>query len=427
MNIDSLIGNYFRRSNRRYMSFFESPAGTQLPPPDSTSQYMLYLHVPYCISLCPFCSFHRVKFQRDPAQHYFQALRREIELVTDAGYQFGELYIGGGTPTVLPDELIRTISLVRRLQPIQGISVETHPNDLTDDILRDMQEAGVNRLSVGVQTFDDELLKEIQRYEKYGSGHQIRDRLQRAQGVFETLNVDMIFNFPHQTEASLKRDLDILVDELNVDQVSFYPLMSANSTRKSMPRAVGIVDYARERNLYQIIAPYMLANGYTRSSAWCFSRQPGMSDEYIAENEEYVGLGSGAFSYLQGSLFAGTFSINHYLRLVDAGRTGTVRRRDMSRRDQMRYYLLMRLFGGSLNLGVAEARFDGRFQRTLWPEIAALRTMGAIRQSNGELMLSENGQYMWVMMMREFFIGVNNLRDEMRHYRAREKVLMPAG
>jgi coproporphyrinogen III oxidase-like Fe-S oxidoreductase len=326
---------------------------------------------------------------------------------------------------VLPDELIRTIGLVRKLHPMQCISVETNPNDLTVVVLRNLREAGVSRLSVGVQSFDDKLLQEMQRYEKYGSGNQNQDRLQHAQGVFDTLNFDMIFNFPHQTEASLHRDLDILVDELGVDQVSFYPLMSTNSTRKTVLRTVGSVDHSRERNLYQVFARRMLANGYTRSSAWCFSRQSSMFDEYMVENEEYVGLGSGAFSYLQGSLFASSFSINHYLRLATAGKTGTMRRSDMSQRDQMRYYLFMRLFGGCLNQLAAEARFDGRFRRTLRPEIAALRTIGAIRESGGELVLTEIGCYLWVMMMREFFNGVNNLREEMRHHIARQNAIMP--
>ena len=426
MNIDSLIGSYFRRSNRRYMRFMDSPAGVCLPSPDPVRQYMLYLHIPYCVALCPFCSFHRVKFKRDAAQQYFQALRREIELATDVGYRFGELYIGGGTPTVLPADLIRTIELVRDLHAIQHISAETVPTDLTDDVLCGLREAGVNRLSVGVQSFDDGLLQEMRRFEKYGSGDQIRDRLQHAQGVFDTLNVDMIFNFPHQTEASLDRDLDILVDELSVDQVSFYPLMSANSTRKSMLRTVGRVDYSRERDLYQIIAGHMLANGYTRSSAWCFSKQAGMFDEYIVEHEEYLGLGSGAFSYLQGSFFASTFSINHYLRLVDSGALGAVRRCDLSQRDQMRYYLLMKLFGGSLDRVVAEDRFEGRFARTLWPELAALRTMGAMWDSDEIITLTESGLYLWVMMMREFFTGVNKLREEMRHNIVRENAILPA-
>jgi coproporphyrinogen III oxidase-like Fe-S oxidoreductase len=427
VSIDSLIGSYFRRSNRHYLSLADLPAGTRLPSADAANRYMLYLHIPYCISLCPYCSFHKVEFERNPAQRYFETLRREIRLVTNAGYRFAELYVGGGTPTVLPDELIRTLDLIRESHPMQSISTETNPNDLTVEILGSLRDAGVNRLSVGVQSFDDGLLEEMQRYEKYGSGSQIRDRLQRAAGLFDTLNVDMIFNFPHQTEALLKRDLHILVDELAVDQVSFYPLMSANSTRESMLRTIGSVDYSRERKLYEMITGYMLANGYSRSSAWCFSRQPGMFDEYIVDQDNYLGLGSGAFSYLHGTLYASTFSIEHYLSLVESGTVGIVRRRELSPRDQMRYYLLMRLFGGSLDTAAAENKFDGKFRRTLWPELAALRVLGAVKDTGAELLLTESGNYLWVMMMREFFTGVNNLRDEMRDNIMREKMILPAG
>ena len=121
MNIDSLIGSYFRRSNRRYLSFREAPTGTCLPPPEPERQYLLYLHVPYCKALCPFCFFHRFKFRKDQAERYFRALRREIRLATDTGYRFSDIYIGGGTPTVLPAELIRTLDVVRDLHPIRGL------------------------------------------------------------------------------------------------------------------------------------------------------------------------------------------------------------------------------------------------------------------------------------------------------------------
>jgi coproporphyrinogen III oxidase-like Fe-S oxidoreductase len=424
MNIESLIGSYFRRNNRRYLRFAETPTGTGLPSPDSGKRYMLYLHIPYCITLCPFCFFHRFKFREDAARQYFRGLRREIGLATDAGYRFGELYVGGGTPTVLPGELSRTIDLVRELHPVHGISVETCPSDLTPGVLRDLRSAGVSRLSVGVQSFDDKLLQEMQRYEKFGSGEQIRDRLQQASGVFDTLNVDMIFNLPPQSDASLRRDLDILVGELDADQVSFYPLMAAESKRKSMLRTIGDVNYSRERSLYEMIAGHMRENGYSRSSAWCFSRKPGMIDEYIIEQEEYLGLGSGAFSYLRGALYTSTFSINHYLRLVEGGTPGTVRRRELKLRDQMRYYVLMKLFGGSLDLAAAEDRFAGRFQRTLWPELGALRAMGAMEQSDGTLTLTESGYYLWVMMMREFFTGMNKLREQMRHDIVREQEIL---
>lgn len=422
---NSLVAALFRRVNRRVLNFPVHPANPRLPAPEADRRYLLYLHVPYCVVLCPFCSFHRVRFKEDSARRYFDCLRREIDIVSRAGYTFGELYVGGGTPTVIPGELTRTIAFLRDRHPLDAISVETNPDDLEKDSVQRLRDAGVNRLSVGVQSFDDALLAEMQRLDKYGSGAEIVRRLLRASGCFDTLNVDMIFNFPHQTEQSLLRDLDLLVDEVGVDQVSWYPLMAATSTRRSMAEKMGEVDFSRERQLYELIVDRMLTAGYQRNSAWCFSRTPAMFDEYIVEHEEYVGLGSGAFSYLQGGLYASTFSINHYLRLVEAGETGTTRRRVMSRRDRMRYYLLMRLFAGSLDLDAAESRFGGRFGKTLWPELAALRAMRAIRMDDGRLSLSDSGYYLWVSTMREFFTAVSDLRDDMRHHIAEEYGTLP--
>ncbi len=426
VNIDALIGDYIRQYNQHKLSFPPVSAGTSLPPPDAGQSYLLYLHIPYCVILCPFCSFHRVQFEPGEAGNYFDCLRREIDLVTEAGFRFDELYVGGGTPTVAPDELAKTITLVREQHTIGGVSVETNPDDLARDSMAALRYAGVNRLSVGVQSFDNDLLREMQRLDKYGSGEEIRTRLQHAEGHFDTLNVDMIFNMPHQTEASLQRDLNILTDDVGVDQVSFYPLMTVNSTRKKMQQSMGSVDYDREKAFYGLIANHMLACGYVRTSAWCFSRKPGLFDEYIVEREEYLGLGSGSFSYLGGKLYSSTFSINHYLRLVQAGKTGTFGCLDMTDRDQMRYYLLMQLFSGSLDKAAAEERFDGRFQRTLWPELTMLQTIGAVRNAGVQLTLTERGYYIWVMLMRNFFTGVNNLRDQMRHNIARETAILEA-
>ena len=157
--------------------------------------------------------------------------------------------------------------------------------------------------------------------------------------------------------------------------------MPASNTGKAMSRHMGQIDPSRERHFYELIVDHMRAAGYVRNSAWCFSRRPGMSDEYIVDHEEYVGLGSGSFSYLQGSIYASTFSINHYAHLLTSGRTGTVQRRRMSERDQMRYFLMMRLFSGSLDQAAAEQRFASRFGKVMWKELSALRLIGAVKQT----------------------------------------------
>ncbi len=269
MFLDSLIASIVRRVNRRYLDV-RPVSSLALPPPADSRSYLLYLHVPFCEVLCPFCSFHRVEFQAIRARNYFHALRKEIGLASDAGYRFSEVYVGGGTPTVLPEELARTIAELRAAHPIERVSVETNPDHIEGNELQMLRSAGVNRLSVGVQSFDDGLLREMGRLEKYGSGSVIQERLESVKGIFQTLNVDMIFNFPHQTKDLLQKDLEILTDKIGVDQVSFYPLMVAHSTQKFVRQSMGDLDYGREREFYEQISSHMSGAGYTRVSAWCF-------------------------------------------------------------------------------------------------------------------------------------------------------------
>lgn len=413
MLIENTMSAILRTMSRKYSQLENIGHLIDVPEGDPSRQLMLYLHVPFCEVLCPFCSFHRVRYREDRAKRYFKALRREIRLAHAAGFRFGEVYVGGGTPTVDPPELARTIELVRELNPIGRVSIETNPDDLVADRLAVLKDAGVDRLSVGVQSLDDGLLEEMQRREKYGSGQRIRDRLERAQGMFDTLNVDLIFNLPHQTTASLRRDIDQLTREIGVDQVSFYPLMGSKTTKLAMRKRMGRVNYRREKRLYNEILDH-LPTDYRPSSAWCFSRRADAIDEYIIEHDDYVGLGSGAMSYFHGTLYAASFSINRYLRLVESDHSGITRFSRFKPRDQMRYYFLMRFFGLRVNKAAAERYWDGRFERTLWQDFAAFKLIGAIRDDGEDWRLTRKGMYLWVLMMREFFIAVSNFRDLMR-------------
>ena len=411
---DKLLGRVIRQAAKQNLDFEPASTDTGLPPADPSRHYMLYLHVPFCVVLCPFCSFHRVQFRDDKAKNYFGALRQEIDLAADSGFRFSEAYFGGGTPTVLPDELAGIVRSLRDDHGVGQISAETNPDDLDNSKLEHLAEFGINRLSVGVQSFDDELLKQMERYEKYGSGDEIVERLGKTNGTFDTLNVDMMFNFPKQTRESLKRDLDILTDDVGAQQVSWYPLMSSKETRKSMKRAIGHVRYGRERSLYHQIADHMLDRGYRRSSAWCFSKGEGMIDEYITENVDYLGLGSGSFSLIDGALYGSSFSINNYLARIAEGRSGITRQRRLGVREQMQYYLLVTLFAGSLDLDAADELFGRSYYGALWPELTGLRLVNAVRKDGRQLVLTESGQYLWVMLMREFFASVNDFRERMR-------------
>ena len=130
-------------------------------------------------------------------------------MLKDLGYDFESVYVGGGTPTIMIDELCETIDLARETFSIKEVSSETNPNHLAPEYLQKMK-GRIQRLSVGVQSFDDGLLKQMDRYDKYGSGAEILERIAEATPCFDSLNVDMIYNFPSQTEDILFSDLEKL-------------------------------------------------------------------------------------------------------------------------------------------------------------------------------------------------------------------------
>ncbi len=408
---DQIVAGMLGRMTRAALSFGE-PAGLITPVAQPGHKYMLYVHIPFCESLCPFCSFHRICYDEKMALTYYDALRREISGYHERGFRFSEVYVGGGTPTINLDQLLETLSLIRSLFGIEQISVETNPNHLLESTINQLQQAGVKRLSVGVQSFDDELLARMNRLGPYGSGVEIIERLKHANQAFETLNVDLIFNLPGQTRESLQRDMDV-VCSLSLQQVSWYPLMSSLSSRTRMEQEMGAVDFSRERALYEMIVDG-LAEEYDLSSVWCFSRDPAMIDEYIVNHEQYVGVGSGAFSYLGGVLYASSFSIPGYGGVVDRQGHGLTRHLPFSRHEQLRYYLMTRLFGLSLGRQDARQRWGQGFERSLGLELTVSRLLGMVRIRNDRYVLTRRGRYYLLIAMREFLTGVNNVRDQMR-------------
>jgi menaquinone C8-methyltransferase len=381
-----------------------------LPSPRRDGGYLLYAHVPFCELLCPYCSFNRFPYRDDAAAAYFGALREEMRMVADLGYRFSAMYVGGGTPTVQIDELVATIDLARELFGIGEVSTETNPNHLHDGVLGPL-EGRVQRLSVGVQSLDDGLLKQMKRHDRYGSAAQILAGIERASGRLPTLNVDMIFNLPSLTDAVLRRDLATLATT-GADQITYYPLMVSPSVERPLEKALGRVDYRREERQYRTISR-TLTGAFRATSAWAFSRSGGrLIDEYIVDHDEYVGIGSGSFSYLGGEIYANTFSLSHYRAAIEAGRPSVDARMRLSVQDRLRYRLMMDLFGLRLDKAAFAAANGVTVERGLPLEYLFLKMAGAFARDDAEaLELSESGRYLLVVMMREFFIGVNGIRD----------------
>jgi len=412
MIAERLISTVMRYSANHLLKL-ERFEGKALPEPDDARRYLLYAHVPFCARLCPYCSFNRVPFEESRAREYFRCLREEIRMVAKRGYQCSSMYIGGGTPTILVGELCETIDLAKSLFDIREVSSESNPNHLIPEVV-DHLVSRVDRFSVGVQSFDDSLLKQMERYEKYGSSEEILERLGWVVGKFHSLNVDMIFNFPSQTREMLLYDAE-MIKASGVNQTTFYPLMASPVVENSLRRTVGAVNYEREALFYHTIVE-KLAPEFTPASAWTFSHTgKGMLDEYIVNYEEYVGVGSGVFSYLGGALYVSTFSIDDYIRRIDSHGTSIAQARRFSRGARMRYRVLMELFGLSLDKHKFAEDFGVKIERALPLEMAFLRANGAFNvDDEARLTLTAKGRYLLVAMMRQFFVSVNTVRDQAR-------------
>ena len=414
------------------------------PAPQPGEKYMLYMHVPFCERLCPYCSFNRYAFREDVARPYFEHMRREMLMVKELGYDIESIYCGGGTPTILIDELCRTLDLARETWDIKEVASETNPNHLTKPYLEQLK-GRVQRLSVGVQSFDDGLLKQMDRYDKYGSGQEILERIQEAAPRFTSMNADMIFNFPAQTEEILRSDLQKLV-EVGCKQTTFSPLYVSSATSRKMQQTLGKMDWDREYAFYRIIDD-TLAGGdaplFYRSTIWTFSRNDGTAaaagvggagdmvcggrsvgdaaarpariEEYQTNYDEYPAIGSGSVTHLNGCLYVNDFSIKDYNAAIDAGRMSIMGKSVMSKRDLMRYSFLVELYKLRLDKRAFARRYGCGIDEGLPMEMAFMRLNKAFATDDEEeLTLTPMGRYLTLVMYRQFLSGLNNLRDQAR-------------
>lgn len=413
---ERILTRMVRVLNRSYLAGNNSVDLARPPAPDPDKIYMLYVHIPFCRQLCTYCSFNRFYFKEDRARDYFTSLRKEMDMVADLGYRFGAMYIGGGTPTVLLDELATTIDKAKSLFPdIRDVSSETNPIDLTDELYAALS-GRVDRLSVGVQSFDNELLRQMGRYQTTGSAEDTLARVQSMQGKFGSFNVDMIYNFPTETYQTLERDIE-LVKQTGCNQATFYPLMASPEKRRSLRSKIGKIDYHREYKMYQMICEGLIGD-FVLSSAWTFSANKDMLiDEYIIDYPEYIGIGSGAMSFRAGTNYTNTFSLREYHDRIATGKMGITKSTgtDNSRATAMRYTFATKLFSLYLNNRDFKEEYGVTVQRGLPLEMTFMKLAGALDQNDAEAVtLTPKGRYLLVALMRETLARSNDYRDQAR-------------
>ncbi|MCR6575261.1 coproporphyrinogen III oxidase family protein [Campylobacter insulaenigrae] len=373
--------------------------------------YMLYAHIPFCHTFCPYCSFHKYYYDENLAKQYFESLREEIKQIKLKGFDFTSMYVGGGTTLINEEELAKTLELCKKLFNIKEISCETDPNHIEPEKLK-MFKGLIDRLSCGVQSFDDDILKKVARYNKFGSSKELQEKLSKAIGILPVMSLDLIFNFPSQTQEQLLKDLEI-AKNLKPQQITTYPLMKSNLTKDNIAKTLGVSFQDNEFKFYNIIVDYF--KDYERNNAWSFSlEKSSFNDEYVSSHHEYLGVGSGAFSFLDGELLINAFNLNDYSKLIKEKQNANIAKANFSKKEIIKYIFLTEMFAGKIEIDQLNRTLDCNIKKDLFIELLGLKASKALIQNQNTLQVSEFGRYLFMVLMKDFYTGMDLVRAVFR-------------
>ncbi len=303
-------------------------------------EYSLYVHIPFCIGKCNYCDFVSFPGLEHVHDDYTKALIAEMKLYRDK--RLRTVYIGGGTPTCMDSlyvaRILRAIEHIFDISRCIEISIEANPDTLTEEMLSCLKENGVNRLSIGLQSWDAKELKMLGRLhnsEKFVNGYMLARDLD-----FDNINIDLMFGLPGQTMDSWRRTLRE-VTNLNPEHVSCYSLIVEKGTKLyTMLRehTLEAPDADIDRGMYRYGVKYLQAKGYTRYEISNFAKE-GMECAhnlvYWDNRIPYIGVGVAAHSYDDGIRRWNTKDIYEYLDRLKKGLPATENCERLNPRERM--------------------------------------------------------------------------------------------
>lgn len=392
------IRDFLIREPGRFV--FEPPRSLELPQVSSAD---LYIHVPFCKSLCPYCPYNRVLYDAALVPPYVKAMHAEIDRYFSllGAVEVDSIYIGGGTPTTILDELGPILEHIRRRFRHKGIiAVETTPNDLDPETLCKLRALGVNLLSIGVQSFDDRYLKLIGRTYRASI---LRPVISSALSAgFDAVNLDLMFALPGQTTDEALADLDTALD-LGAEQVTVYPLFTfpyAAVGKHLQLQQVAFPKLSTRRQMYKAIHNDGIAHGLNRVSVWGFKKNDVDRFSSVTRNH-YIGIGAGAGTHLPGLFYFNTFSVAEYIRSCSENDLPVALQMSMSSEVERFFWLYWRLYETCIpKEGFAQLfATDMRLKLLL---SLALR-LHLLTDNGNSYVLTERGSF-WIHLLQNYYI-----------------------
>ena len=352
----------------------------------------LYIHIPFCLQKCKYCDFVSFCGQEEQYDLYID------KLLTEASEYKGEnvdtVFIGGGTPTILSvSQLSKLFSgIYKTFHVCNGyeFSIESNPKTLDNDKLSILKEYGINRISVGVQSFNNNELKAIGRIHDAESAYNTINMIKKH--GFDNINIDIMLSLPGQTEDSLYNTINTAV-QLNPTHISCYSLILEEGTKLYDEYASGIytaIDEDYDRRLYHTAADLLKNSGYERYEISNFSKSGFLCRHNLKywNCDEYIGLGVAAHSYINSRRFYNTSDISQYLK-------GNFHSDDiclLNQTEKIKEYIMMRLrLCDGINDNEFFDRFGTYFSQKYFPAINKLISGGFMNKSNNSYFLTDSG------------------------------------
>ena len=305
----------------------------------------VYIHIPFCKQKCLYCDFVSFANKQELQKDYIQALKKEIQNWKNDAYKIKTIYIGGGTPSYIDSNYISEI--INLVGNAPSITIELNPGTVTKEKLLVYKNAGINRLSIGLQSTNDTLLKQIGRIHNY---KQFLETYNLARNIgFDNINVDLMIGLPNQSIKDIKQSLEDIC-RLNPEHISVYSLIVEENT--PMQRLIDngeleLPDEETERQMYWYVKDYLELNGYKHYEISNFAK-PGFESEHNLDcwnQKEYIGFGAGAYSYLNKKRFGNISNLEKYIQNCNSNNfeKNVILEEAQDKNQQMNEYMILGL------------------------------------------------------------------------------------
>ncbi|MBS4194741.1 radical SAM family heme chaperone HemW [Lederbergia citri] len=371
-----------------------------------------YIHIPFCEHICHYCDFNKVFLKGQPVDEYVQSLIKEFEIVLNETptQNLDTIFVGGGTPTSLNEQQLETLCKgIRKYLPFtEGeFTFEANPGDLSIDKLKILAEYGVNRISFGVQSFNNELLAKI------GRTHRVEDvysSLEKAmQCGFTNLSIDLIYALPGQTiddfEATLKEALDLQLPHYS----SYSLIVEPKTVFYNLMRKGKLILPSEdvEAEMYKMLMSQMETSGLNQYEISNFSK-PGYESKHNLvywNNEEYFGFGAGAHGYINDIRYSNAGPLKKYMQPISEGKRPIFDQNKITKKEKMEeeMFLGLRKIKG-VQLSHFHQKYNENMMDVFKEPIHEMMNRGLLTMNNDFLYLTNRGKLLGNEVFQAFLL-----------------------